>query len=842
MANDHSTRRSDHEHDGLAGLPHRVGQRLKDPDTRLVTSALLLACVGLIVMGIGWILILRDLPSNVEINRSRFAESSVVLSADGEELTRYADRNRTWVPLDSISQHVVDALIAVEDHRFYEHSGIDHRRIFGAVFKTVSGDVQGGSTITMQFARNAFPTLANDGPIARKIKEWILALKLEGRHSKDEILEMYLNTVPFMYNAFGIEAGARTYFQKSAIDLDVDEAATLVGMLKGTVYYNPVRNPERSHERRNIVLSQMIRHGYLDRDDYEAIRDEETELNFRRMTRGDDVAPYFAEYLRLWLDEWAEDNGYNLYTDGLRIHTTLDAELQAAAEEAVQRIGADLQAVADVEWSSSSIPYRSTNASSFRGVAENVDAFAYFWEAHPQLSDYLLRRTPRYRSLSQSGLGEEEALDSLRQNQAYVDSVHTVYQTLQASLVAIDPRTGEVKAWVGGRDFNRSQFDNVAQSRRQPGSTFKPFVFGAALDRGYRSTHLVRDEAFEFVDPQTGRRWAPRNVGGISGREMTLEDALALSMNTVAARLTVEVGPERVADMARRAGITSDLDVVPSLGLGTSEVSLLELTSGYASIASMGRYHEPTFVLHIEDVNGRVVARFERTSRQAMSPSIAYELIDMMRSVLDYGTGIRMRTAYGASGEFAGKTGTSQDGADGWFMFMHPNLVVGAWVGFPTSAITFRGNYWGQGSRTALPIVGAFFQNARRSTSNPFDSGSWQPPAGYIQPSRQDTLMFAGDSRFNELLDSLRRESDDLFTSTDPDDSFEDEVPIEELSTADSLNRLQRMNSPFGGDNSPQGPAESGEPNTGAEPDDEEDEDEDDDDTENAAANQRRGW
>ena len=790
MANDINANRKSTIGGNAADLYNRVNRRLRDSETRSVTILLLLACIGLLIVGVLWIIILRDLPSSVELDRSQFAESSIVLSADGKELTRYADRNRTWVPLDSISSHVTDALIAVEDHRFYSHSGIDYRRLIGAVFKTVSGDVQGGSTLTMQFARNAFPELADDGRIARKVKEWILSLKLESRHSKDDILEMYLNTVPFMYNAFGIEAAARTYFQKPAIDLEVDEAATLVGMLKGTVYYNPVRNPKRSHERRNVVLRQMVHHGYLEQAAYDDIRDEETELNFRRLRRGDDVAPYFAEYLRLWLDEWAEENSYNLYTDGLRIHTTLDSELQAAAEEAVLRIGADLQAVADVEWSSSSIPHRSTVASSFRNFAEGVDAFAYFWEAHPQLSDYLLRRSSQYRQLTAAGLDETAALDSLRNDHAYVDSVRTVYQTLQASLVAIDPRTGEVKAWVGGRDFNRSQFDNVAQARRQPGSTFKPFVFGAALDRGYRSTHLVRDETFEFVDPQTGRRWAPRNVGGISGRTMTLEDALALSKNTVAARLTVEVGPGRVAEFARRAGITSDMDVVPSLGLGTSEVSLLELTAGYATIAAMGRYHEPVFVSHIEDVNGRVVARFERTSRQAMSPSTAYELVDMMRSVLDYGTGIRMRTAYGASGEFAAKTGTSQEGADGWFMFMHPNLVVGAWVGFPTSAITFRRDYWGQGARTALPIVGAFYRNARSSSANPYRSGSWDPPAGYIHPERQDSLLFAGgDWHFNYLLDSLRRGSEDLFESV----SEEEEIPLEELSTADSLNRMQRI-------------------------------------------------
>jgi penicillin-binding protein 1A len=781
-----------------------IRRRLNDRDTRPVTLGLLAACILLLVALGAWIWAIYGLPTDVELDRSRVEQASIVYTADGEELTRYQDKNRTWIALEDMSEHVIEALVATEDHRFFSHWGVDVRRTIGSIFRTVGGERQGGSTITMQFARNAFPSLAEDHPLARKVKEWIVALKVEGRYEKPEILEMYLNTVPFMYNAFGIEAAARTYFQKPAADLDVIESATLIGMLKGTVLYNPVRNPENSLERRNVVLSRMVREGYLDESDYEEMKEQETELNFKPLTRSDNLAPYFAEYLRLWLDEWAQDHGVNLYTDGLRIHTTIDSELQAAAEAAVKSIGDNLQAVADVEWSQARPPYVSGDASSYRSVRDNVSPFEYYWQQHPQALEAYLRRTTMYRQLRAQGLGEEAALDSVRADEAYVDSVRSVHQQIQAGLVAVDPQTGHVKAWVGGRDFRTVQYDNVAQSRRQPGSTFKPFVFAAALQQGYRSTHLVRDQEFEFVDPQTRRRWAPRNVGQISGELMTLEDALAYSKNTITAQLTVDVGPQRVADVAHQMGIKSDLVPYPALGLGVSEVSLLELTSAYATIAALGTYHEPLFVTHIEDQHGRVLGRFTNESREAISAAHAYELTQMLKSAVDYGTGVRMRSVYGAHGDVGGKTGTSQNSADGWFVFIHPNLAVGSWVGFSAPSMTFRTSTWGQGSRSALPIVGEFYRNARGADGGALATDArWQVPPGYSAPSRRDTMLFARDTRFEFERDPESSHTQqrpgtgpdsiepDEQVATDVDDGSEE--GIEELSEADRLNRIERL-------------------------------------------------
>ncbi len=787
----------------VARQRRRIRDRLQDRDTRPITIALLSACVLLLAGLVIWILIIRGLPSDVEVERSRFEEASIVYSEDGEEISRYQDKNRTWVSIDEMAPEVIEALVAVEDHRFFNHWGIDVRRTISSIFQTIGGDAQGGSTITMQLARNAFPSLADDLTAARKIKEWIVALKLEGRYEKEEILEMYLNTVPFMYNAFGIEAGARTYFQKPASALDLDEAATLIGMLRGTSYYNPVRNPERSHERRNVVLSQMVKHDYIDQSTYDALRDEETNLRFRRLSRTDNLAPYFSEYLRGWLDEWAQDNDFNLYTDGLRIYTTIDSRLQQAADQAVKEIGENLQAVADVDWSAPTPPFVSANASAYRSYRDNVTPFAYYWQQNQDALDDFLTGTDRFRNLRQQGMDQSAALDSLRGNTAVVDSVKAIYQQLQAAFVAIEPGTGEVKAWVGGRDFNVTQFDNVAQAKRQPGSTFKPFVYGAALEQGYRATDMVRDRAVDFVDPQTGRRWSPQNVGSISNDLMTLADGLAYSKNTITAQVTIDVGADRVADLAHRMGIESDLLPYPSLGLGTSEVSLYELTSAYATIADLGQYHEPVFVQRIEDQNGRVLAQFgNQETRRAMAPETAYELVEMMQGVIDHGTGVRMRS-YGADSRFAGKTGTSQDGADGWFMLMHPDLVVGAWVGFNLPSITFRNNYWGQGSRTALPIVGEFFQEVRSSDSNVFSGSSWTPPPGYSAPPPPDPFRIASDDdRFDSLVDSLRAVTDSLLArgEVDPDPQPQTEDVVE----ADSLNRLERGLEPLQTDDSPE--------------------------------------
>ncbi len=632
----------------------------------------------------------------------------MVYASNGEEITRFFWENRTWVELEDVSPWVIGALIATEDRRFYEHSGIDVFRLVGAVFKTLSGQRQGGSTITMQLARNAFPEIVQDPTLVRKVKEWITAIRIELAHDKDDILEMYLNTVPFVFYTHGIEAAALTYFDKPASDLDVLEAATLVGMLKGPSSYNPVLNPERSLERRNVVLANLVEEGRLTQARMAVLREQRTRLSFRPTRPESNIAPHFAEYVRRQLERWADENGYNLYTSGLRVYTTLDVDLQEAAQTAFDRTMDELQDVVDVSWSERSIPFFSRNADAYAGYRDRVRAFEYFWEAHPHVLDRVIRRSDEYAELIADGLTSANALERLRGDAVFTDSLKAAASVLQGGFVAIDPDDGHVKAWIGGRNFSSSEFDHVAQARRQPGSTFKPFVYGAALENGYMPEDALPDWRFSYVNRATGQSWAPDNFGGSSGSILTLRQALAYSKNTITAQLVMRLGAERVADFAHRAGIRSELNPVPSIGLGTSPVSLLELTAAYATFADLGRHRAPLTVARIENPAGEVVAEFALPEQQTVSEHVAYGVLDMMRGVVDRGTGARIRSQFGARGDLAGKTGTTQHAADAWFMLLHPELIMGSWVGFDVQELTFRTTWWGQGSHTALKTVGRF--------------------------------------------------------------------------------------------------------------------------------------
>ncbi|HEX7069321.1 MAG TPA: PBP1A family penicillin-binding protein, partial [Rhodothermales bacterium] len=676
---------------------------LRTPGRRVGAIAPLSAAFALIlVLGYGLVELWR-IPSVDELNRQSFAQATVLYAHDGQEVSRYYEKNRTWIPLDSVARSTIDALIATEDRRFYKHWGIDVRRTLGAAVATIGGDPQGGSTITMQLVRNVYPHINDDFLLARKAKEWAVALRLERRYSKDEILEVYLNTVPFVFNTFGIQTAAMTYFGKSASELTVPESATLVGMLKGTMFYNPRRNPERALMRRNVVIQQMEEAGFLTAAEAEAYVRTPLQLDFQPVTTEDNRAPYFAEFVRRWLDEWAARKGYNPYTDGLRVYTTLDVDLQEAAEKAVREESALLQAVADVTWSRQGLAFHPWDPAAYVDRPEIEDAFAYFWDSQPEVLSRLARETPRFRRLASRLDDEQAALQHLLAEEAFVDSLKEVNARLQASFVAIDPRSGHIRAWVGGRDFRADKYDHVALAKRQPGSTFKPFVYAAALDNGYSPGDVFVDRRMTFRNAGS-KSWTPRNFGGESGEAMTLRTALAHSKNTITAQLMQRVGARRVAEYAHRMGIESPLTEVPSLGLGTSEVSLLELTAAYATIVNHGVYRPPIFVTRIEDRHGKVIERFDSEERSAISGAVSYTLLDMLRGVVNGGTGTRIRTQYNVRGDLAGKTGTTQGGADGWFMLLHPDLVMGSWVGFNSPLVRFRTSYWGQGAHNALRI------------------------------------------------------------------------------------------------------------------------------------------
>lgn len=653
------------------------------------------SCAAVPALFVLYVLILIPFtPSIGDIRKAKIEQPAQILSADGKLLAEFKPSNREWVKLKDISPNVVNALIATEDHRFYQHFGLDWRRTASAALHTFSGDRQGGSTITQQLARNLYPDEIGRAPtLTRKLKEAITAFKIEALYTKDEILETYLNTVPFLYNAYGIEMAARTYFDKSAGDLNVLESATLTGMLKGNSYYNPVLNPERALQRRNTVLAQMVKYGKLTPAAYATLERRPLRIDFERQTEPPGPAPHFAQQLRKWLAAWADRNDYNIYSDGLVVRTTIDSRLQAMATQAVTLQGNQLQAIANSAWG--------TRA----GCASGKDLLQTF-----------LRETPDYRAAKDSGLTDEEALKRVSANRDLVKTVCDSKTRVQADFLAMDPRNGQIKAWVGSRDFSQDPFDHVQQARRQPGSTFKPFVYAAAFEDGAKPADTLIDKPVE-IPLAGGEIWRPSDEDDPSGRPISLRDGLAYSRNRITAQLMETVGPNKVARLARAMGVRdSALDPVPSLALGTSPVTLKEMVSAYGTIANLGGYVEPVMVTRIEDRNGEVLAEFAPVApKQELPPDTARTLVDVMRDVVSRGTGSSIRSRFGVRGDVAGKTGTTQGNADGWFILIQPQLVAGAWVGFNDSRVTLRSDYWGQGAHSALPIVGDFFQRAQKS-------------------------------------------------------------------------------------------------------------------------------
>jgi penicillin-binding protein 1A len=614
---------------------------------------------------------------------------------------------------------------------------VDFTRIAGALLASARGDTQGGSTITQQLARNMFPEeIGRSRSINRKLKELVTALKIENTYTKTEILEMYLNTVPFLYNTFGIEMAARTYFGKPAAQLDILESATLVGMLKGTNYYNPVTSPERSVQRRNVVLAQMLKQDAFPEARYKQLLKRPLRLHFARQSEKSNKENHFTAYVRKWLIDWADENDYNLQLDGLVVHTTLDYDLQQAAMRSVERQASALQAVADVEWGRASPP-SSTSTGLYTDLHGSVAPFDYYWRSHPELLDSFVRESSTYRRAVEGGEAPAAAFKRLKADREFVGKLKAAKARLEAGLVAMDPATGEIKAWVGSRDFQREQYDHVAQAARQPGSTFKPIVYGAALERGITPDHPYLDAVMD-IKASDGSVWRPTDMSGTTGRQMTLRDGLVYSKNTITAQVMQDVGLAPIARLAHDMGIRqSKLAQVPSLALGTSPVTLLEMVNAYSTIAAQGDYRRPVFIKSITDRDGKVLAQFgSETPEHTISNASAVTLIDMMRGVVNRGTGTAVRYRFGITADVAGKTGTTQNNADGWFILMHPNLVAGAWVGFNDTRVTMRSSYWGQGGHNAILLVGDFFKTAL--DSGKIDANALFPGGRKAAPVQRD--------------------------------------------------------------------------------------------------------
>lgn len=721
----------------------------------VVGSTLVLGLVILISYGI---FLFQGLPSIDQLENPDTAIASEVRSRDGVVLDKYFTENRTWVRYQDISPFAINALISTEDHRFYNHWGMDMFRTLAIPINILRGRVEGGSTLSQQLARNLYKEIGQKFSVSRKFREMITAVQIEKNYTKKEIIEMYLNTVEYSNSAFGIEAASRTHFNKSAKELNILEAATLVGSVNAVYAYNPRLFSERSKQRRNIVLRLMNRQGYISESELNEYSAMPIELDYQPPSKSGRVNRYFGEYVRQKIASWAQENGYDLFTDGLVIHTTIDSRLQAHAERAVQVKLDSLQNIFEREWTSS-------------GSGIYMDRL---WEKYPSFLDSFLEDTDEYKNGFQTYQTtlRKAVLDSLKMDSVFVDSVLKTRTRLEASFVGIDPSNGNVMAWVGGSNYGNVQFDHVYQARRQAGSTFKPFVYAVAIDNGYKPYHTFSKYPTKYYD-RNGSVWDPKDETVATGPiNISLREALARSLNNITIRLLPEIAGEpgtnelwkldpaarKIKAMASNLGIDmSQTPAYPSIALGTAEVSLLEITSAYTTFANEGVHIDPIAITRIEDREGNVLVEYHPEYKQeVISPETAYLMVDMMRGVIRggdgyNGTGVRLRNVYGVRQDIAGKTGTTQNSADNWFIAMTPHLVMGSWVGGEDRRIRFptdRTYSIGQGARTALPIVGTFINYVTEDPLAYWSYDAFSPPAGFIMPEdpNKNRSEMAGDN------------------------------------------------------------------------------------------------
>ena len=755
----------------------RQGERnARDRHNRLIIGWLWkLFAIGLATMLVFFLLIYNGwigyMPEVEELKNPSDKFATVVYSADGEEMGRYyrSSGNRVYADYNEISQHVIDALIATEDSRFLDHSGIDMRAFMRVLVKTLvlqQKNAGGGSTITQQLAKQLYsPSTHNiiDRALQKPI-EWMIAVKLERYYSKDEIIKMYLNQFDFLYNAVGIKSAAWVYFGKEAKDLNIQEAATLVGMVKNPAFYNPVRHNERTRQRRNVVFEQMHKQGMLSEAQVDSLKQLPLTLNFHKVDHKDGLAPYFREELRRiltaekpvrsdyrgweaqkfvddsiaweenplygWIEKNPKPDGshYDIYSDGLKIYTTIDSRMQRYAEEAVkQHMSALQKAFFREKRGSKTAPY-TTNAAELGNVKVS------------NLINHAIKQTERYRVLKAAGASEDQIRESFntpREMSVFsydgvIDTVMTPRDSLlwqkhflRTGFMSMEPRNGHVKAYVGGPDFSFFQYDMVATGRRQIGSTIKPFLYTYAMEEGFTPCDMLSNTQPVFTD-ENGRPWAPRNSGSARVGEMVdLRWALTNSNNWISARLMAQLSPTTLVRNMHNFGITNHIDPVMSLCLGSCEVSVREMVGAYTAYANNGMRATPVYVTAIADANGNVISEFNTTHTEVISEKAYAKILSMLLNVVDGGTGNRVRRApYNITAQMGGKTGTTNYNADGWFMGFTPELVSGVWVGGDERYIHFNSMANGQGAAMALPIYGLYMSKVYADPTLPYSQAT----------------------------------------------------------------------------------------------------------------------
>lgn len=687
---------------------------------------LVLFFIYLIMVDINFLWLFGKSPSLSSISNPNQSVASVIYSADGKPLGKYFRENRTPVDFDEISPILIKTLIATEDERFYEHFGVDLKGVFAAVKDMTQGRARGASTITQQLVKNMFKVrsqysrgLLGQIPGLRlliaKSKEWISAVKIEMFYDKNEILTMYLNTVDFGSNAYGIKTACKTYFKTSPKNLTIEQSATLVGLLKATTTYNPRVNPKNSLKRRNVVLENLRNQHIITAAEFDSIKRIPIKLNYSVESNYDGQALYFREAVAQSLEKWCKDNEMDLYSDGLKIYTTLDTRMQKYAEEAVDTQMRVVQRNFENHWGREN-PWRDENHEEIVGFVEDI-----------------AKKTPLYKYLVQKYSGQPDSvtyyLNEPRRLKVFdykdgvkdttfscMDSIRYMERFMHTGFVAMEPQTGYVKAWVGDINFETWKYDKVI-SKRQPGSTFKLFGYTTAIEKGLSPCDTRPDNYITWDVMEKGElvKWVPRNANGeYTGQNLTLKAAFARSINTIAVKLAQETGTEAIIKTAHAMGIKTPLNNIPAVCLGASDVSLLELVNSYCTVVNEGKTHDPVLVTRIEDHDGNVLYEYKPVQKQAITYETAFLMTQLLRAGLtEYNATSQNLWTYDIfrqNTEFGGKTGTSSNHSDAWFVGVSPNLVGGAWVGGEHRSIHFRTGKLGEGSKTALPIFGLFME------------------------------------------------------------------------------------------------------------------------------------
>lgn len=686
-----------------------------------------------------------ELPDFRALENPQSILASEVYSADNVLMGKYFLENRSPVSYRDLPQNLIDALIATEDIRFEEHSGIDFKGSFAVIYYKLTGKQdRGSSTLTQQLARNLFRTrtdlnkgLLSSVPGLRmliiKTKEWIMAIRLERAYSKKEILRMYLNTVEFGSGAFGIKSAAKTFFNKEPKDLKLEESAVLVGLLKGPSYFSPVKNPERSLARRNTVLGQMQKYGFIDFTEAQRAKSTAIALNYHVENQNTGMAPYFRTELGKFLLRWGKENGYNLYEDGLKIYTTIDSRMQRYAEQAVAEHMQKQQKLFTAYWKGRQ-PWTNEDGAPIKNflqeqikLTDRYKSLANRYDGNADSINYYLRKKIPMKVFTWEAPGEKAVVMSPMDSLAYYK------RFLNTGFMAMNPLNGHIRAWVGGNNYKYFKYDHVKQGRRQPGSTFKPIVYLAAIDKGYSPCYEVMDVPVTFPTADGIAAYTPKNDDNTySGQPFNLREALAFSKNTVTAHLVQKLTPTVIVDYAKSLGFSSKIEPVPAVGFGSSDVSVYELCGAYGTFVNKGVWTEPVYLTRIEDKNGNVLLEYVPKSLQVISEEKAYLMVDLLKGGADIKGGTSyygLRFRHKLKNEIGAKTGTTSNYSDAWFMAITPDLVCGVWVGGENRSIHFQSPAYGQGNKLALPEYGLFMQKVLADKNISINTGSFPQPA-----------------------------------------------------------------------------------------------------------------